>query len=261
MRNLHQPLTGYQYQASSPTADTIGDTRNSNQAGVRIYEYCTGLSATKGGGVWRVDMKILANGAKQFGTDTDNTTIETDGTVKFNGAATVFDDVAPTSVTVGTGVNAPSFTAYNGNLRAYEFVGSGTNIKELNLGFQLPHSYKEGSTITPHIHLFIPDDGTGGVIKFLCEYTWTNVDQTGAVATTTVNGTITRTANAGINNNAILSFGDIVGTGKTISSIFMCRIYRDPADATDTFGLSTWMKSADIHFEKDTIGSRTATAK
>ena len=197
----------------------------------------------------------------KIGDSTNNTEFEADGTIKFNGTATVYDDLLPSSVTIGSGANAPSFTSYNGNLKAYEFVGSGATPKELNLGFQIPHTYKEESSIEPHIHLFIPDDVTGGGIKFYCEYTWTNRDQAGSVATTTVSGTITRTGAQGINNNAILSFGTIAGTGKTISSIFMCRIYRDPADVADTFGVSTWLKSADIHFEKDGIGSRTITTK
>jgi hypothetical protein len=36
----------------------------------------------------------------------------------------------------------------------------------------------------------------------------------------------------------------------------MCRIYRDPTNVADTFGSSVWLKSADIHVECDTIGSR-----
>lgn len=201
------------------------------------------------------------DGALYFGGTTNGIKVNKGGELTLLGTATVFDDVYPSSVTIGSGGSAPSFTAYNGNLRAYEFLGSGATTKELNMGFQIPHSYKEGSDIIPHIHIYIPDDGTGGVIKYYCEYTWTNIDQTGTVATTTISGTITRAANAGINNNAILSFGTVTGTGKTISSVFMCRIYRNPADVGDTFGASTWLKSADIHFECDTLGSKTATAK
>ena len=184
-------------------------------------------------------------------------TFESDGTLKFNGNATVFKDLYPSSVSVGSGVNAASFTSYNGaNLYAYEFVGTGVQLKSLQLGFQLNHDYKEGSDIVPHLHLYIPDDGTGGVIKFYMNYTWTNIDATGTVSETTVSGTVTRAASAGINHNAILSFGTITGTGKTISSVFMCRIYRDPADVADTFGTSVWLKSADLHYEVDSIGSR-----
>ena len=177
------------------------------------------------------------------------------------GSATNWDDALPASVTIGSGATAPSFTSFNGNLFAYEFVGTGATAKQLNMGFELYHSYKEGSTIYPHIHVYIPDNATGGTIKFFMEYTWTNIGSTGAVATTTISGTIVRTANQGIANNAILSFTPITGVGLTISSIVMCRIYRDPADAADTFGASVWLKAAGIHYESNTLGSRTITTK
>lgn len=190
------------------------------------------------------------------------TSIESDGTLKFNGNATVFKNLYPSSVTVGSGASAASFTVYNGaNLFAYEFLGNGVTLKSLQLGFQINHDYKEGSDVVPHIHLYVPDDGSGGVIKFYMNYTWANINATGTISETTISGTLTRTASQGIDNNAILSFGAITGTGKTISSILMCRIYRDPADVTDTFGSSVWLKSTDIHYECDTIGSRTISTK
>lgn len=170
----------------------------------------------------------------------------------------VWGDVYPSSVTVAPGAAAPSFTAYNGGLRAYEFVGVGT-VKEINMGFQFPHTQKVDGTIVivPHIHLFIPNDITGGVIKFGLEYTWAAYQSTGAIATTTVYGTLTRSAGAGIANNEVLSFGNITATGKGMSSIFMCRLFRDPADVNDTFGSSVWIKSADIHAQNVALGSRT----
>jgi hypothetical protein len=203
----------------------------------------------------------LINTRKFPPTGANYSEFEDDGTLVFNGDATVWDDMLPVSVTVGSGGSAPAFSVYNGNLRAYEFNGSGGASHELNLGWQMSHRRKEETNIVPHIHLFIPDDVTGGTIKFYCEYTWTNVNQTGAVATTTISGTVVRGASAGISNNHILSFGTVTGTGKTLSSIFMCRIYRDPADVADTFGSSVWLKSADLHVEIDTVGSREPLAK
>lgn len=172
------------------------------------------------------------------------------------GTATVFDDVLPSSVTVGGGANAPSFTAYNGNLRAYEFVGSGPTAKDIHMGFQMPHWYKEGSDVFPHIHLYVPNDGSGGVIKFYCEFTWTNVNGTEG-STATYSGTLTIAASAG-NLHKILKIDSSTfsGSGKTISSMLSCRFYRDPADVADTFGSSVWLKSADVHAEKDALGSK-----
>lgn len=45
-------LTGYLYNAASPTADTVNDTRSYNSAGVTIHEVCTVANAAKGGGTW-----------------------------------------------------------------------------------------------------------------------------------------------------------------------------------------------------------------
>jgi hypothetical protein len=167
----------------------------------------------------------------------------------------VHKDLDPLSVTVGSGVNAPAFTVYNGNLRAYEFPGGG-QLKELNLGFQINHDYCLESDLEPHLHLYIPNDANGGTIKFSLEYTWTNIGQAGAVTTTTIIGTLTVTVNAGILNNALLSFPEVAGAGKGLSSMFMARLYRDPADAADTFGSSVWLKAMDLHYEVDTLGSR-----
>lgn len=163
-------------------------------------------------------------------------------------------DVYPTAVSVGIGSAAPSFTAYDGNLEAREFVGISTT-KQIMVEFQFPHTRKDGSDIVPHLHLYVPDDATGGTIKFGCEYEWSNTFDTGAVSTTTVYGTISRAANAGISQNHILSFGTIAGEDMGLSSLISCRIFRDPADAEDTFGSSVWLRSADIHAQMTWWGS------
>lgn len=191
----------------------------------------------------------------KLGGLTHYTNFEADGTMQAIGDATCWDDLLPSSVTVGSGVNAPAFTSYNGNLRAYEFVGA-VQTKELNMGFQMSHTREANSSISPHIHLYIPDDVSGGVIKFGLEYTWTSINDVGAISTNTIYGTVTRTANQGINNNAILKFPDIVGTNKGLSSLLMCRLFRNAADSEDTFGSSVWLKSSDIHIIKDMLGSR-----
>lgn len=186
---------------------------------------------------------------------------EADGTLRFKNDATTWDDVLPSGVSVALGSSAPSFTAYgSSNLKAYEFVGI-SNAKNIHMVFQIPHKYLEESTIVPHLHLFIPDDGTGGDIRFTCEYQWSDIGDTGALGTTTATGIETIGASAGIYQNKILSFGNIAGTGKGISSLLQCLIERDPTDVADTFGSSVWLLSADVHCELDTTGSRTATAK
>lgn len=168
----------------------------------------------------------------------------------------VWADLYPTAVSAGaTGVNVPAITAYNGNLRAYEFVGS-VSMKEIFLQFQFPHAYKEYTAIFPHIHAYIPNDITGGNIRIGFEYTWLNVDDL-STTTSTLYVIETISPNAGNYGNRIIGgVGPIVGTGKKISSLFSVRVFRDPTDVLDTFGSSIWLVSSDIHIEVDTHGSR-----
>lgn len=202
-----------------------------------------------------VDANADTDGAVYLGGSTNGVKISKGGNLLLIGTATAYNDLPPNGVSIGTGASAPSFSAYNGNLRAYEFVGAATT-KEMHMQWQFPHSWKAGSDIEPHVHLYVPNDGTGGVIKFGMEYTWVNIDGTEG-ATTTVTGTLTIAAGAG-NLHKVLSFGAIVGTGKTESSVLSARLYRNPTDAADTFGSSVWLKSADIHHEVEKFGAFTA---
>ena len=207
-----------------------------------------------------VDYKIFGIHNKFGGVD-NYSMFEADGTYVAVGDAVVFDDIYPISISTGTnGANVPAFSAFSGNFKSYEFLGVAL-VKELQATFQVPHWYLEGGNVVPHIHLYIPDDDTGGVIKFGCELEWSNVDDTGAISSATLYGTITRATNAGISKNIILSFGEVDGTGKEISSIIGCRFFRDPTDAADTFGSSVWLRSTDVHAPKNTLGSRLMTSK
>lgn len=173
----------------------------------------------------------------------------------------VYDDLWPTSTDPGSGAAAPAYTAYNGNLKGWEFVGTGVLVKELQAKWQFSHKYKEGTDCVPHIHLAVPNDGTGGDIKMYFEYTWTNIDGT-IGGTATISGTLTIAASAGLlHKKLIFNSAAISGSGKTISSIISARIYRDPADVADTFGSSVWLKSMDIHYQIDTMGSRQTMVK
>lgn len=168
--------------------------------------------------------------------------------------ASLYDDVYPSSVTVGVGGTAPSFTTYiaGGTLKAYEFTG-GVSNKEIHMGFQFPHQYVEGTSIEPHIHLHINNNGAGGTVIFDLTYEWSDVNETGAVVETTTRATVTLPANATVYRNYPISFGNIAGTNRRISSILMVKITR--MQSVDTFAGSVWLKSADVHVQKNLWGS------
>ena len=206
-----------------------------------------------------VNTQFNSEGTSYMGGTTDGNYSVFEYTTGFlarYGTARAWDDLYPAPVSVyALGANAAAFTTYSGNMGGYEFVGT-TLQKELLIAFQFSHAWAVGTTVYPHIHVYIPDDATGGDIKMWLEYHWDNINDTGAVSTTTTNKTITRAANAGISKNHIIAFDGIVGTGKTISSVLSARLYRVPTDSGDTFGSSIWLRSADIHICRDTDGSR-----
>lgn len=69
-------------------------------------------------------------------------------------------------------------------------------------------------------------------------------------------------ANAATDVHNMTSFASIAGTGKNISSMLICRLFRNSSHADDTFtGKSAYLLEFDLHFEVDTMGSRTETAK
>lgn len=238
--------------ASVSIAQIRVDTKTSSAATIK---FTNNTGATDTNTIYlKGDSLKLGNGL------TGNTSFNRVGFQSMIGGAIAYDDCYPSAVGFGVGAAAPSFTIYNtGNLRAYEFVNTG--IKELNLQFELYHMYKEGDTIHPHLHLYIPDNGNAGNIRFGFEYTWANMNNTGALVTTTIYLDVPRAANAGIDNNFYVEFPDIIGTGKMISSIVACRIFRDPGATQDTFTSSVWLKGCAIHYRKNTLGSHLETIK
>jgi hypothetical protein len=53
----------------------------------------------------------------------------------------------------------------------------------------------------------------------------------------------------------------IAGTGQGISSMLVCRLHRDAGKGADTLAAAVAFLEFDVHFEIDTLGSRTPTAK
>ena len=108
----------------------------------------------------RANSTITLRAATAIGGDTNYTQIEEDGTLKFKGAATVFDDLrVPISAIRLAGAQPPSETAYKGgSVLAFSSVAD----KTIYFTVQIPHSYKEAAIIEPHIHWVLPVAGAGG---------------------------------------------------------------------------------------------------
>jgi hypothetical protein len=120
---------------------------------------------------------------------------------------------------------------------------------------QLPHTYKEGTDLSPHIHWCATTNNAGTVIWRL-DYYWVERNgnipsiaqtDTGAVAASTV-------AWRHVRNDFPVIPGSPGGIPHRISSMLMCRIWRDPT--TDTYPNDAGLLEVDFHYQIDSTGSR-----
>lgn len=209
----------------------------------------------------RADVQIDGDISDKFGNRPDGnyTEMESDGTLAMAGAATVFNDLRiPISNLRLPAANPPTPAAYKGG-QVLSFSSAADNFVYFNV--QLPHSYKEGSTIYPHVHYVIPVAGAGGGVenlKWNFTYSWANVNA--AFAAETSDSVTIDVQNLAADTHYFQNLTAITGTGKTISSILICALSRDTGVASD-YASAAYLVDIDFHFELDTIGSRGVTTK
>ena len=180
--------------------------------------------------------------------------IEADGTLEFNGNATVFDDLQVPISTIRLGGASPADeVAYKDGI-----VLSFDNAVDEFIYFtaQLPHSYKEGSNLVPHIHWTPKVNGSGGGaenVKWDLTYSWSNKNGTipaSSSATITID-----VQNDSVDDHLKDNIATLSGSGKEISSLLICSLKRDTAVANN-YADEAYLIGLDFHFEKDTVGSR-----
>jgi len=181
---------------------------------------------------------------------------------------TVWDDMLPYSINPGVGVSGMSLANYGATgFRWYFWDDNGAANEEIQCFFQLPHSYKEGTDVSLHLHVVPEVNGAGGDedVEFSLEYQWVNI--TGgysSAANTVVASTVFRVGAADAGKHILWDFAHFSGAGKTVSSELMVRIKRltKVADrVNDDYTAKVYLRFIDVHLEKDTIGSRTETSK
>jgi hypothetical protein len=171
----------------------------------------------------------------------------------------VWDDLMIPGHGVKGGASAPSFATFStyGNM-AYLFAGNQDN--DVYFSAQLPHSYMEGSSVVPHVHW-----AEGGTTGAGTNVVWELVTQWANMGALFPAGSTNYITNSITGTNwvhQISSFPALSGTGKTVSSMIMCRLRRlASANASDDYNQYAAFLQFDFHIRKDTLGSRTETAK
>jgi hypothetical protein len=120
---------------------------------------------------------------------------------------------------------------------------------------QLPHSWKEGSVLKPHVHWMKSTAASGGVYWQL-QYRWLGIGDVMAGSWTTIgSGTPTISDSNLQYKHALTQLGDITAVGKTVSDMLVMLLTRQPANAADTYGADAILLEFDIHYQVDSFGS------
>lgn len=174
------------------------------------------------------------------------------GEVRLTGKATVWDDVLVPLTQTKIGANGkPDFDETN---IGYLFPqNDATEI--LYVIAQMPHKWKEGSTIYPHVHWQQAADAN---VTWKIDYKWFNIGAAVPAGFTTLAlDQLTQTYTSGSIHQLSASANGIAGTGKLLSSILLVKLYRN--DNTYTGDALAW--DFDIHIEIDSIGSEAVYSK
>lgn len=136
------------------------------------------------------------------------------------------------------------------------FAAAGTEL--IYALAQMPHSWREGTNISPHVHWQKTTSAAGNVawqLKYkmapigeVMDADWSDAD----IATATVTGT---PDNDTADEHLITAFTDIAMDGKSLSDCILFQIARVGDDAADTCGADARLLEFDIHFIIDTLGS------
>ena len=133
-----------------------------------------------------------------------------------------------------------------------------TTAETIAVQVQLPHSWKEGSAIKPHVH-WCKTTSAAGTVVWSMLYAWANVgDVMPALANlTTATAVVSDEDTADL--HAISTFGEIDATGKTVSSMLLIVLGR--LATSDTYGADAKLFEFDIHYQIDALGSEGEFAK
>lgn len=131
------------------------------------------------------------------------------------------------------------------------FFRDGQGVEAMSFTMQLPHNWKEGTNIFPHIH-WVPKYSGSGNIKWNLDYSWADLDDTTPQSFPAITTTSVVVTGPFIQNKHLLSpltSGNvgISGAGKHYSSILICRIWRDSGDGADTYQADAGGLSVDFH--------------
>ena len=154
----------------------------------------------------------------------------------------------------GSALNAPARNATTGLL---EFSDITDNV--VAGVAQMPHSWKPGTTVYPHVHLLFPLSATGAtsIWQFQYDISDSNTPFANILGTYTSQSPVTISATAPGNPKLekICAFPPLDMTGMSESAVIMWRVIRQGSSGSDTDPNIVDLLEFDIHYQVQKFGT------
>jgi hypothetical protein len=246
--------------SSGAALQVTGSMTASVSAAIASYLAVGSSTVPTSGDALQVTGNARASQTIRAGDNTNYVNVDSTDSLRMYGTATTWEDLRVDGNMTRVGESAPTFGVFLGGTYLQWF--SKTTDNSVHFSVQMPHAWAEGTDIDPHVHWVPNSDGAPAAhVVWTLEYTWQNA-LTGDVfhATSETSGTLTNPSSevsgAGQHAHYITDLGDISGTGKTISSVLVCRLYRDADNAADDYDDTAGLLYFDIHYQVDALGSK-----
>jgi len=202
---------------------------------------------------------VLTNGTVIYGGAQGNSTAA--GVINMTGAPLltkpVWDDILVPADTANKHDAAPpsyvKFGSGSSDLYSYDFDKD--NDESLLFTMQIPHTYKKGTNLRPHMHWTVKTTVNSGNVVWGLEYMIRSFDATYPADSTTI--ITAATAVPTVYKHVITSLPEISGTGLKESSVLVGRMFRDANHALDTFNADATLLEIDFHFQVEKMGTIT----
>lgn len=150
--------------------------------------------------------------------------------------------------------NYPDWYGYKGGqVLAFGDQAVEGNEEYINFNVQLPHNWKEGTNIEPHVH-WVVESAVEADVVWQLTHSWANIGGT-FPSETTIN--LIDSSGGGSNYHVYSDFSAINGSGKTLSSMLICSLCRHSSDAGDTLtSVDALLLEIDFHYQIDRFGSK-----
>jgi hypothetical protein len=169
-----------------------------------------------------------------------------------------YDDWRWAGMGKGTGPSNPTRSALpGGTTECWDFANAKTLHSD---GNQIPHDYKEGTDIIPHLHYMIPTSGNyAGTWTMKYQLLPTVANDTLLPDEVTITIPFTHTGAVARQCKTASFSANISGTSP--ATVRVSAIMHANLTLTLTTGSSLFLHGWDGHYLKDRLGSRTETAK